>query len=285
MSYGINNVAGKPSLDQCRAIVRLAMENGITSFDTAPAYGDSEKILGRCLSELGKEAVVISKLQRLDWRQGSEEVASQIREILKASLANLLMARLPICLFHQFRDMYAQERLGLQVMLSLKEAGWVEKIGAAIYTPEEAEACLRNPDCEVIQVPFNAADKRLLDIEFFRRAKASRKIVFVRSIFLQGLFFKRDLPAELQDFESFRQRIEALAENEGQSVAEFVFRYVLSFEEIDSVIIGVDTIAQLRQNVETVRQGGLPPPLVKAITDTGTAPEYIIDPRQWPKSS
>jgi aryl-alcohol dehydrogenase-like predicted oxidoreductase len=283
MNYGINNVSGQPSLNQCRAIIRFAMENGITAFDTAPAYGDSEKILGRCLSELGKEAVLISKLPRLDWRPGSEEITSQIRDTLKASLSNLLIARLPICLFHELRDMSAQERLGLQALLSLKEATWVEKIGASIYSPEEAQVCLRNPDCEVIQVPFNAADKRLLEIDFVRRAKAKRKTILVRSIFLQGLFFKRDLPAELQDFEAFRQRIEAMAENEGMSVMELVFRYALSFEDIDSVIIGVDTIGQLRQNIEIARKGGLPPPLVEAITGLGTAPEYIIDPRQWPK--
>ncbi len=56
-------------------------------------------------------------------------------------------------------------------------------------------------------------------------------------------------------------------------------------EEIDSVIIGVDTIDQLRQNIEIVRQGGLPPEVVEKINKLGTAPEYIIDPRQWPKSS
>lgn len=285
MSYGISNVAGKPTFEQCRTIVRFAMENGITAFDTAPAYGDSEKVLGRCLSELGQEAVLISKLPRLDWRPGPGEIASQIQESLKASMANLLIARLPICLFHQFKDMYAQERLGLQTLLSLKESGWVERIGASIYSPEEAEACLRNPSCEVIQVPFSAADKRLLEMDFFRRAKAKKKTILVRSVFLQGLFFKRDLPAELQDFEPFRQRIESMAESEGMDAAEFVFRYALSFEEIDSLIIGVDSIDQLRRNIEIVRKGGLPAPLVKAVTELGTAPEYIVDPRQWPKSS
>ncbi len=283
MDYGISNVSGKPGLDQSRAIVRFALENGITAFDTAPAYGDSEKILGRCLSEIGREAVVISKVPRLDWRPGREEIPSQIQQSLKASLSNLLVARLPICLFHEFRDVSAQESLALRALLSLKEAGWVEKVGASIYTPEEAEACLRNPDCEVIQVPFNAADKRLLESDFFRRAKEKKKTILIRTVLLQGLFFKRDLPADLQDFEGFRQRIEALAESEGMSVIELVFRYALSFEGIDSVIIGVDTIGQLRQNIEIVRKGGLPPSSVEAITGLGTAPEYIIDPREWPK--
>jgi len=285
MAYGISNVAGKPTLEESRAIIKAALEGGITTFDTAPAYGDSEKVLGRCLSEFGQETVLISKLPRLDWRLGPEEIAARIRETLKESMANLLIARLPICLFHQFKDMYAQERLAVHELQSFKDLGWVEKIGASIYSPEEAEACLRNPSCEVIQVPFNAADKRLLEIEFFRRAKKRNKLILVRSVFLQGLFFKHDLPAELGDFEPFRQRLEALAGNESMSVSELLLRYALSFEEIDSVIIGVDTIDQLRRNIEVLRQGGLPSAVVEEINGLGTAPEYIIDPRQWPKSS
>ena len=285
MAYGICNVAGKPSLEESRTILKTALENGITTFDTAPAYGDSEKVLGQCLSEFGQETVLISKLPRLDWRLGPEEIASQIRGILQASLANLVAVRLPICLFHHLNDMYARERLAARELHSLRNKGWVEKIGASIYTPEEAETCLRNPACEVIQVPFNAADKRLLEMEFFSRAKERNKLILVRSVFLQGLFFKRDLPAELLDFEPFRQRIEALAESERMSVVELLLRYALSFEEIDSVIIGVDTIDQLLRNIEIVRQGGLPPAVLEKINELGTAPEYIIDPRQWPKSS
>jgi aryl-alcohol dehydrogenase-like predicted oxidoreductase len=284
MSYGISNVAGKPTLEESRTILRTALENGITAFDTAHAYGDSERVLGRCLSELGQETVLISKLPRLDWRLSPAEVASQIRGILQTSLANLLAARLSICLFHHLNDMYARERLAVHELQSFRNIGWLERIGASIYTPEDAEACLRNPACEVIQVPFNAADKRLLDIEFFRRAKERNKIILVRSVFLQGLFFKLDLPAELQDFVPFRQRIEAIAESEGMNVLELLLRYALSFEEVDSVIIGVDTIGQLLQNIEIVRQGGLPPEVVKKINELGTAPEYVIDPRQWPKS-
>jgi len=285
MAYGISNVAGKPSLEEIREILKTALENGITTFDTAPAYGDSEKVLGRCLSEFGQETVLISKLPRLDWRLGPEGIACEIRGILQASLANLLAAQLPICLFHHLNDMYARERLAVQELQSFKNMGWIEKIGASIYTPEDAEACLRNPACEVIQVPFNAADKRLLEIEFFRRAKVKNKLILVRSVFLQGLFFKRDLPAELQDFEPFRQRVEAIAESESMSVAELLLRYALSFEEIDSVIIGVDTVDQLRRDIEIVRRGGLPSAVVGKINELGTAPEYIIDPRQWPKSS
>ncbi len=285
MDYGINNYTGKPSFEESLAIVRFALENGITTFDTAPGYGDSEKILGQCLQEIGGRADLISKLPSLDWKLGPEEIVSLVRKTLEATLENLQVVRLPIYLFHRYEDMYHRERLALKELLALKSSGLVERIGASVYTAGEAEACLRNPACEVIQVPFNLADKRLLEIDFFRGAKERAKTVLVRSVFLQGLFFKRDLPGELQDFEPFRQQARTLAENEGLELAEMAFRYALSFDDIDSVIIGVETIRQLRRNLDIFRKGALPTSVLDKINGLGTAPEYIVDPRQWPKSS
>ena len=282
MDYGINNLTGKPSLDESRSIVRAAVAKGITTFDTAPAYGDSEQVLGRCFGEFPGEYVVVSKIPALDWRAGPAAVGLEVRKGVQATLRNLGTPRLGICLFHRFDDMYMQGRTALSALGALKEEGLVEKIGCSVYTPDEAESCLRLPACEVIQVPFNVADKRLLAFEFFKKARSAGRLVFVRSVYLQGLFFKRDLPAGLEDFEPFRAQLETLASTSRLSLAEMALRYVLSVEGIDSVIIGVETAAQLERNLNMVEQGELPEQLVTEINGLGTAPERVIDPRQWP---
>jgi aryl-alcohol dehydrogenase-like predicted oxidoreductase len=283
MDYGINNLTGKPGHEESRSIVRAAIERGITAFDTAPAYGDSEQVLGRCLGEWPGEYVVVSKVSELEWRSGQTAVAVDIRKGIETTLRNLNTPRLGICLFHRFEDMYMQGRAALSELGLLKDEGLVEKIGCSVYTPDEAESCLRLPACEVIQVPFNLADKRLPQVKFFRKAKASGKLVFARSVYLQGLFFMPELPAGLADFEPFRAKLEALAAREGLSLAEMALRYVLSVYGIDSVIIGVETAAQLGKNLDLVEKGMLPERLVEEINGLGTAAEHAIDPRQWPR--
>lgn len=283
MDYGINNITGKPSQEESRSIVRTAVENGVTAFDTAPAYGESEKVLGECLREFAADCVVISKLPGIDWKLGPAGVSADIRRTIETTISNLKIDQLPVCLFHRFEDMYVRERAALGELASLRDTGLIEKIGASVYTPEEAESCLRLAACEVIQVPFNLADKRLLEVDFFRKAKARGKVVFVRSVYLQGLFFKRELPAGLTDFGSFRERLAALAAAEGLSLAEMALRYVLSIEGIDSVIIGVETAAQLKKNLEMSGRGALLGPLVDKIKELGTGPERAIDPRLWPQ--
>ncbi len=282
MPYGISNVTGQPSLEESRAILQLAFENGITTFDTAPAYGESEKVLGRCLQELGVRGKFVSKVSRLDWRKSQAEMAAHINSSLHSSLENLRVDSLSGCLFHHFDDMEKENGAALEILLSIKNSGLVESIGASVYTPAEAEACLMNPHCEVIQVPFNLADQRLLAIDFFRRAKERGKTVFVRSVFLQGLFFRPTLPSELQDFEPFRRRLENIAREEGISLNELALRFALSFKDIDSVIVGVETADQLRQNLDILRRGKLRSSLLSMVRHLGSAPLHIIDPRLWP---
>ncbi len=281
MDYGINNSTGQPGLEESRSIVRTAVESGITTFDTAPAYGDSEQVLGRCLRELPGEYVVVSKIPALDWRSGPPAVTAGIRQGIQATILNLGTPRLGVCLFHRFDDMYMQGRAALGALVEFKDEGLIEKIGCSVYTPDEAASCLRLPACEVVQVPFNLADKRLLDGDFFRKAKAAGKLVFVRSVYLQGLFFKRELPAGLADFGPFRERLEAVAGAAGLGLGEMALRYALSVDGIDSVIIGVETAAQLETNLGLAARGALPERLLTEINGLGTAAESIIDPRRW----
>jgi len=283
MDYGINNVTGVPSASESRAIIRLALASGITAFDTAPSYGESERILGECLGASAKEISIVSKLPGIDWALGPAGVSAEIRRTIETTLANLKIDKLAFCLFHRFDDMFVRQKAALGDLTALRAAGLVDKIGASVYTPEEAEACLRLPDCEVIQVPFNLADKRLLGIDFFRRAKAGGKVVFVRSVYLQGLFFKRELRAGLKFFAHFRDTLESLAVAAGLGLAEMALRYVLSFEGIDSVIVGVETAAQLAGDLKMAARGELPAALFAQIEELGTAPDRAIDPRLWPQ--
>lgn len=63
MSYGRANMAGKPTVDQVVAMVRTATATGVRTFDTARAYGDSERMLGIARQSLPGAAIdIITKL-------------------------------------------------------------------------------------------------------------------------------------------------------------------------------------------------------------------------------
>ena len=60
-NYGITNNVGKVSEDEIEKIMDFSSANGINFFDTAQAYGESEKVLGKFLNKFS-DPIVTTKL-------------------------------------------------------------------------------------------------------------------------------------------------------------------------------------------------------------------------------
>lgn len=50
LDYGVTNANGKVSENEAIAIIRHAITEGIQYIDTAAAYGDSERVIGKSLA-------------------------------------------------------------------------------------------------------------------------------------------------------------------------------------------------------------------------------------------
>ena len=53
IKYGVANQTGKPQIHEVMDILQQAIEGGVNCLDTAPSYGESEEVIGRCLKEMG----------------------------------------------------------------------------------------------------------------------------------------------------------------------------------------------------------------------------------------
>jgi aryl-alcohol dehydrogenase-like predicted oxidoreductase len=119
----------------------------------------------------------------------------------------------------------------------------------------------------------------------FRAAAASGVAVFIRSIYLQGLLVMPEeaIPATLRAVVPVRRRLGKIAGEAGLTPAELAFRYMLSQEGVTSVLTGVETIAQIRENLALCASGPLPGNLLEAINaavpDLG---DHILTPSLWP---
>jgi aryl-alcohol dehydrogenase-like predicted oxidoreductase/RimJ/RimL family protein N-acetyltransferase len=281
MNYGINNLDGKPSFDEAKKIIGTALINGINSFDTSPHYGDSEKILGKCLDKKNKDVVIISKVPPTDWRKTNEEILKNIDASLKKSLKNLKIEKIPIYLIHRFDDLEKENGLVMDKLLKLKAENKIGKIGISIYTPLEAEKSLENKKIEVIQIPFNLIDKRLRDNGFLNRAKEKGVTILARSVFLQGLFFKKEIPESLKEFRLYQKQIKEISKIFNIEISELALRYVLSINQINNILIGVEKEKQLTENINIYNKGKLSDKIITKIDNMGNAPEKIINPGLW----
>ena len=242
LQYGVNS-AGRPSEEAVKSILAEAAKGGITTLDTSSAYGNSEEILGECVTP-EENYKIVSK-----YPKGETSVGKMFNESLK----RLNVIQLYGYLLHHF-EVYKNNPKIWDEFVALKESGKVQKIGFSLYTPEELELILKNKSpFDLIQVPFNIFDKKFLP--YMKELHENGVEIHVRSTFLQGLFFKdrNTLPDKLQPMKKYLLQLDAFSQKSGLSISEIALNYNLQNPYIDGVLIGVDNLEQLQMNLNSVK--------------------------------
>lgn len=241
LQYGVNS-AGRPGESVVRDILAEALEGGIATLDTSSAYGNAEEILGRCMPA-SKPFRIVSK-----YPKGS----GPVRDCFDASLARLGVECLYGYLLHHF-ELFRDKPALWEDFVALKESGRVQKIGFSLYMPEELEFILdAGAPFDLLQVPFNLFDRKFLP--YMAELHGRGVEIHVRSTFLQGLFFKdrEALPPRLSPLRKYLLQLDDYARESGLGISEIALNHNLQNPFVDGVLMGVDNVAQLRSNLQSV---------------------------------
>ena len=290
MDYGIANQGGKPDAAKGSEILQAAVDGGVNSFDTALLYGDSEIVLGNYFSANSNvldDAVITTKFKIVQKDVvSSGDVEKQIYNSIEQSLQRLKISKIPIYMLHNPQDMTLYGKIVPQTLEKLKNEGLIEKAAVSVYTSDEVDEMLKNDTYEAIQIPMNIMDNRIVKSGALERLYKANRIVFVRSIFLQGLFFTDPgkLKGNLKEAGTPLRNLAALADKEGISVAQLALSYIRDMEGITSLVVGAETPEQVRENIKLMEGPGISE---KARYETyklfDNIPEYILNPGLWPK--
>jgi len=255
VDYGVANSVGRPAFETAKEIVRTALEGGIEWLDTAVVYGDSEAVIGRCLRELDqdltKNVKIITKLPSL---KGCSE--AEIDCLLEESLKKLNCDQIQGLMLHSAQDLLEVDRAKLDHFFNYRESGKVKQVGVSVYTVEQAKYAINNFEVDIIQFQSNLLDRSFLDGGIFDLCAEKGIQVFVRSIFLQGLFF---LSADDPKIKGVKGAAEALCvlhtfcSEYGCSVPELCFADVSRFKNA-SIIIGAEQPSQVVENLKNASQ-------------------------------
>jgi len=238
LDYGITNQSGQVAIKEVRNILDLAKDNGIDTLDTASCYGNSEQILGKVGVDNYK---VITKTTSLE--NGTSKVISDFYQ----SLNRLNQKQVEGLLIHNIKDIKDKRFDMLFSKLSeLKQQGLIKKIGFSAYTPGQVDFLLENFDFDLIQVPLNVFDTRLIDGGQLSKLKNKEVEIHARSVFLQGILLNLGecngyFSTWKKEFDEYREIVE---KNES-TLLEYAINYVLSVPEIDKALFGVNNIQQL----------------------------------------
>ena len=252
MNYGIANDGGKPDEAKSFAMLRAAFENGITSLDTARAYGDSEEVIGRFLKTWEGETPYITT--KIPQYQGEDSgLEAYVIESVELSLQRLGVSKVDTIMLHNVNDMY---RFGDRVAKAagqLLKKGYADQIGVSVYNGEDVAEMLKYPQYSVTQVPMSIFDQRLIVSGAVEKLAERDYTVFVRSVFLQGLFFldpdKITDPILLEHAAPKIRLLRQIAEREGMSIAQLAIAFMRDTKGVTSLVLGADTPEQVKENI------------------------------------
>lgn len=151
------------SREQAFALMDAARALGITTVDTADAYGGgrSERWIGEWLRERGADGVVVTTkvFHSVEGDPADRGLAPErIRRQLESSLTRLGLDCVDLYLTHEPDPATPLEQT-LAVLAELRNAGKVGAIGLSNVDGEELEAALRLTRIDCVQNPFSLLDR------------------------------------------------------------------------------------------------------------------------------
>ena len=249
LEYGVNNQKGIPSSNEIKKILDFAFKRKINILDTAEAYGNSQERIGEYIKKSNNKFKIITKYSKL-----RNDLPSNIIDRVKKNLEILNIDNLYCYMFHNFNDYISFFNLFQEDLLHLKRNGLIDKIGVSLHSNEEISEVLKNDNIDLIQLPFNLLDNSSQRKEVLIKAKSKGIEVHTRSVFLQGLFFQdsNEIKGKLLEIKEDLNIIKGLVGKEDMN--DLALNYAYSKEYIDCVLLGVDSVDQLKSNINTIKK-------------------------------
>ena len=282
---------------QTREALRAAVDQGVTFFDTALAYGGghSERLIGEVLRDhiRAGRVRVATKVPPLnsEWPGRANRPlaavfpARHVAASTETSLKNLGVEALSLQQLHVWHDAWLDDpewQACYDRMVGLKREGKVLHWGISIndHAPATALRVLQDPLFETAQVIYNIYD-RSPETALFALARTKPLGIIVRVPFDEGAltgqirsttvfppgdwraeYFSGDRRAEAE------RRGKALAElldEEVETLPELALRFCLSSPAVSTVIPGMRRPAHVRENAAASAKGPLPPRLLSRL--------------------
>jgi aryl-alcohol dehydrogenase-like predicted oxidoreductase len=247
IDYGISSTSGQVNPKDAGNILDYAHSQSIDLLDTAPAYGDSEKVLGKIGTTQFK---VVTKTRHFDKAKISVDEVTLMKKDFYRSLEDLKQDSVYGILVHNADDLLKPGSQKLYDQLKgFKQAEKVKKIGVSVYDNKQLQSILENFDIDIVQLPFNMLDKRLIDSGMLAKLQNRGIEVHARSVFLQGLLLmsNQDRPRKFHRWNALWKTWHEWLNDNQITALEATIRHAVSMPEISKVLVGVDTKDQLKE--------------------------------------
>jgi aryl-alcohol dehydrogenase-like predicted oxidoreductase len=272
------------------SILKTAVENGITFFDTADVYGAgrSEELIGRFLKTCGTPVRVATKFGRGGGVYPDNYSRQALREAVQTSLDRLGLDALDLLQLHCIPIEVLRDGEVFGWLADLRQEGLIRHFGASVESVEQANICLGQEGLLSLQVIFNLFRQKLVT-ELLPQAKERGVGIIVRLPLASGLLagqFKKDTTFAESDHRSYNRDGQCFSVGEtfaglpfekgveladeltpyvpaGMTMAQMALRWILDHDAVSVVIPGASSPGQAIGNAAVSALDLLPDELHK----------------------
>lgn len=244
LNYGVANKSGQIKFSVAKDIIQLAKEEKIDLIDTAIAYGESEKVIGK----IGiSDFKIVTKLP--DIPKECSNIESWINNQVNNCLKRLQAKSIYGLLVHHTKNLSGKKgEVIINTLKKLKSRKLIKKLGVSIYDPAELDRLMSLMEIDIVQAPLNIIDRRLEVSGWLSKLNKNGIEVHTRSTFLQGLLLmsRTKIPSKFNQWSKIWDSWAQELEKNNLDAASVCLSYPLSLPEVSRVIIGVDNLDQFK---------------------------------------
>ena len=279
-----HNFGGVDPYERSREITHYAFDHGITHFDLAnnygPPYGSAEETMGRIMAQdfapYRDELFISTKAGYDMWEgpYGNWGSRKYLMASLDQSLKRMNLDYVDLFYSHRYDPATPVEET-LQAMVDIVRQGKALYLGISRWPLEATRKAIdylaaHDTPLLIYQGRLNMLDRAPVDEGITRLCKESGVGFISFSPLAQGLLTNRYLEGIPNDSRMAKEHFlkhsmltpELLkqlrqwnveAQGNGQSLAEMALQWILNHEAVTSVLIGASSVAQLKDNLGTLK--------------------------------
>ncbi len=269
--------------EQSKKAAFKALESGINYIDTAPAYFDSEKVLGNIIKDWPGKLVISTKLGGRPTPFNPQDKKMLIQSV-EQSLENLHRDYVDILMIHEpdrtneyawWTDELNYEGPVLEAIDEMKKSGMIKYSGLGGTTAHELARVVDSGKFDVVLTAYNYSLLwREAQYEIIPNAIKHNMGIVCGSPLQQGALAMRH-DEEVNHgapwiAEPRRQQLKALyklLDETGMGIVEMAIRFVISNPSVSCVLTGSRSEKEFMQNLEFVEKGPLPADLLKKLDE------------------
>ncbi len=281
LDYGLPLSNKEISSTRINKILDYFLSEGGSFIDTAFAYGSAQKKIG--LYKYKQKLNIVTKLSCPKSDYINNQTISKMQLHFENSLKSLKKENVYGILLHDCDDLLKKNgQMLFDYLLNLKKKGFTQKIGVSVYTKDQIDHVLKLYDFDIIQIPINIYDQRLVKGRFLEYMKSKNIEIHARSIFLQGLLLIpiEEWPPYFKGLVKHHTKISNYLMNKNISILQACINFVFSIKEIDKIIVGINSLSQLREILAVLKQE----PCKINFNQFSINQEKFTNPNLWPKN-